>query len=636
MNRTLILAMVVILAVLVVVGLKTVYSNEASKASIPIPSLSHWADSSAQQSPQVALAQYKAGRFGPLYQQRLSVGFTKNIHWVHFRIGTGLVPADWVFEIDNLRINRLTLFRIKADSLVSLGTTGDAFVFAQRPIPTRTFAYPIHLEAYEQADFLLKIDKRQEDLSTAFYLWTATRFEQNTQREYSLWGIFLGFGILLLVVNTIFWRVTQDNSYLWYNIYTLTFGLRQFTDVGLGFQYLWPNLPLINQPDPVIQSLWLYLPAFITFSILFLELHPSQSRSYRVLILLRNVFLVLFVLVVIAQLTGIPQRYTDFYLVVFRTHAVLSTPIILLNLWSAFEQSVRRKLVVFLYTVAVVFQLVAQLFILYQNLVRNQPDAYFAVPTYLLLMVVFVVDVIIFSCALGIKFGESLRQNEALQANLIKAQEEQQQRLIDALEGERQRIVQDLEDDVGGLLQSARLRLRNIPELRTQQSQYPALLGAERLIEKGYEDLKNVSLNLLPIDFAQIGLAGALAEVVAQVNRPDGIRFGYELVGKVQSLGVATEVQLYRMANELINNVLKHSKATEASLRLLYGADTLRLVVQDNGRGFAATPRQTEREGIGVSNLYARAEHLQATLHLDSGEYGTRVSIEVNIVQEAG
>lgn len=622
MKRSLIIVGVVIVAVGVTLGLGWLYHKISREGSLPLGGLAQ----GVAKTPQEALSRWKNGDFAQLPSPRLSVGLTHQIHWVHFEVRTDLVPADWVLEVPNVRVHELELYRLSSSGLVSLGRTGARLPFEQRPILTRTFGFPIHLNAYERAHFFLKIDKRHEDLSTELSLWTASRFEQLNQREYLLWGVFLGFGILLLSVNFIFWRLTQDSNYVWYSIYTLTFGLRQFTDVGLSFQYLWPNLPQLNEPDPVIQTLWLYLPAFITFSIHFLQLNRADNRSYVVLVFLRNLFLTMFGALVIAQCMGLPEQYPGLSMWVFRIHALLSTPVIFINFWSAIEQASKRSMVVFLYTCAIIFQLVAQLFILYQNLGRNEPGASTLVPSYVLLMAVFVVDVIIFSFALGLRFSQSLFQNESLQVSLLDTQAAQQQQLIEALEGERQRIVQDLEYDVGGLLDAAQRNLDELPE-PIKQAAATTIQGAKRLIDKSHADLKKVSLNLLPIDFADIGLAGALAEVVEQVNASEKIRIRFEQVGEYRGLSVATEVQLYRIANELINNVLKHAEATQALVRLEFSAAWLRLRVQDNGKGFAAAP--ASQGGIGVQNLYSRAEHLRAQVQLDSGPQGTTIDVQV-------
>lgn len=84
--------------------------------------------------------------------------------------------------------------------------------------------------------------------------------------------------------------------------------------------------------------------------------------------------------------------------------------------------------------------------------------------------------------------------------------------------------------------------------------------------------------------------------------------------------------QLYRITNELINNIIKHAQATEGQVSLCQTRSGWQLIVSDNGRGFDLT-RSKPDGGIGLKNLYARAQTLNATVHIESGEGGTRVTV---------
>ena len=82
--------------------------------------------------------------------------------------------------------------------------------------------------------------------------------------------------------------------------------------------------------------------------------------------------------------------------------------------------------------------------------------------------------------------------------------------------------------------------------------------------------------------------------------------------------------QLYRIGNELVNNLIKHAQATEGQVLLIQAQTGWQLLVADNGRGFDADQSQKEG-GIGLKNIHARAQTMGATVQIESGEMGTSV-----------
>ena len=84
------------------------------------------------------------------------------------------------------------------------------------------------------------------------------------------------------------------------------------------------------------------------------------------------------------------------------------------------------------------------------------------------------------------------------------------------------------------------------------------------------------------------------------------------------------------MATELIQNTLKHSQATEATIQLAYHTEYVTLIAEDNGKGF----NQNEFTGTGFQNLQARADYLKAEITVDSSEYGTTVIIDIPLEKQ--
>ena len=133
--------------------------------------------------------------------------------------------------------------------------------------------------------------------------------------------------------------------------------------------------------------------------------------------------------------------------------------------------------------------------------------------------------------------------------------------------------------------------------------------------------------NLAPYALERLGLAETLGEMIERVQRSSGITFTHELESMDGSLSRDLEVCLYRVAQEAINNIAKHSGASAASMSLNRSATGVRLVIADNGRGFdVARPSQ----GMGLAAMAERIRLFKGEYRVRSAE-GKGTTIEINV-----
>jgi len=200
-----------------------------------------------------------------------------------------------------------------------------------------------------------------------------------------------------------------------------------------------------------------------------------------------------------------------------------------------------------------------------------------------------------------------------------------------AARAERGRLPRDLHDSVTQSLYSLTLfaeagrRLLERGEL-DQAGAYLAQLG-----ETAQQALKEVRLlvyELRPAMLAQAGLVGALQQRLGTVEERAGVRVRFSAEGG-NKLPKACERELYHIAQEALNNALKHGAAGEIGVRIRADGDTLTLEVADDGRGF--DPQKLPNAGgVGMNSMRERAERIGGTLRVDSKPgAGTRVCVEV-------
>lgn len=217
--------------------------------------------------------------------------------------------------------------------------------------------------------------------------------------------------------------------------------------------------------------------------------------------------------------------------------------------------------------------------------------------------------------------------------NVRKKREEEKKRVSAVLESEekeRARIARELHDGLGQLLSTARLNAAAL-EGSVDQEDEPILANTLQLIDQSVSEVRTISHNLMPRALSDKGLTEALEELVHQVNTGKILHITFEHKGNNEALGKAVEIAVYRVIQEALHNMIRHSEATAISLRLDRQPAQLQIRIRDNGKGF--DKRLAEKsEGMGWSNMAARLSLINGKFDLDSAPgKGTVIAIDIKL-----
>ncbi|SMB90378.1 histidine kinase [Hymenobacter roseosalivarius DSM 11622] len=219
-----------------------------------------------------------------------------------------------------------------------------------------------------------------------------------------------------------------------------------------------------------------------------------------------------------------------------------------------------------------------------------------------------------------------LRQQLQMQQLREDAQQQALEAALLAQEEERQRIAADLHDGVGTTLAIAKMHLHALGDpARTKE--------ATDLLDQVITEVRRISRNLLPAALQKFGLPFAL-DALARTVPPDGhTKVIIEQDGTPRRLDPGLELIVYRIAQELLGNGLKHAQASLLRIAVDFQPQQLSLHYSDNGVGFNpiandVLPALGTRTGLGLTNLRSRVAVLRGTLHHESAPGdGTRVWI---------
>jgi signal transduction histidine kinase/ligand-binding sensor domain-containing protein len=212
-------------------------------------------------------------------------------------------------------------------------------------------------------------------------------------------------------------------------------------------------------------------------------------------------------------------------------------------------------------------------------------------------------------------------------------QKEQLQTIINTQESERKRIANDLHDSIGQLLTSVKINLDIANERLTNtiaNDQLNLIQTSKQTIEQITNEIRNISYNLSPTTLKQFGLKTAMEVDLKKINLNSKYEITFYSSFNTIKLDPITEIILYRVFQELIHNVLKHSDATEITVQLIEHSDKVVLMVEDNGKGFLFEESLAKKDSSGLKNLLSRIESINGKISFDSSpNSGTSVTIEI-------
>jgi signal transduction histidine kinase len=220
-----------------------------------------------------------------------------------------------------------------------------------------------------------------------------------------------------------------------------------------------------------------------------------------------------------------------------------------------------------------------------------------------------------------------------------KLREERQQftrKLIDVQEEERKRISRDLHDETAQKISLVTLELDALLQQEKELSQKTAedIRKIRNTANNTLQEVRRFSHELRPSVLEHFGLAEALEFVIEEINSSHQVDISISVTGEERRLPEETEIALFRIAQEALSNIRKHSGATKAEVNIKYTPRLIRLAVTDNGRGFETSANQdySLNNRLGLVGMRERAQLIGAQLQINSiSGKGTTISVEVPV-----
>ena len=202
------------------------------------------------------------------------------------------------------------------------------------------------------------------------------------------------------------------------------------------------------------------------------------------------------------------------------------------------------------------------------------------------------------------------------------------QALLSGQEEERRRIAQDLHDNIGSLMTSLKMKVLGIQRDQQQNQLLNLVTEVDGIINQTTAEVRRISHNMTPVAMELTGLSGAVEDLGSQLNS-EGIHADFEIEG-LDAIGDKDRaVVVYRIIQELVQNVRKHSQADTCSLKTRIVGPKLELEFADNGKGLSQEIWE-QAQGMGFKSIHSRVDYLEGDIRLKVDQ-GTQFYISLPI-----
>ncbi len=221
------------------------------------------------------------------------------------------------------------------------------------------------------------------------------------------------------------------------------------------------------------------------------------------------------------------------------------------------------------------------------------------------------------------------RQKQLLKDLEIKEEKLRTKAIFDTQEKEHERIARELHDGIGQLLSAASLYFSGLSEdiltsIPDKKEKYDHSI---KILNDACNKLRIISHQMMPRVLISDGLIPAMEDMLSISFSKTGTKYNFETFGITGRIKNNIEVVLFRISQELVNNILKHAQANEVSVQLFKNNNMIILMVEDDGKGISD---KHIKDGIGLRNIISRADTVNGSFNIEkSPNKGTVATVRI-------
>ena len=550
------------------------------------------------------ITKFNQKEFKPIRQAVINAGIPEQYYWIHFNVtNKGTRPDSLVINIDNSRLNQLELFEVSGQVAGSLGKSGDFYPFSRRPFFHKNYIYEISLQPGQKKQYFLYVNQVGHACIIPIKLYPAEQFTSVTFNDYLFDGLTFGVLLFVSVLSLLFFLTTRHYLYLYYSLYIKTAIVWFLSYFGLGYQYLWGNYPAVST---LISPLIACLNTVLNIQICQILLRISKTNrplndvanGAKLALCAIALFPVLF------NLNNHDYTFNHTYLVIFLCSILFAMMIVS---YSVIHYALKGFIAARLYLLASLLKAgsIINLALLELGItpaINNMEE---------FLQAGIFIEITLLTYALATRYTNYKTGTFA--------------KIIEAHEKERSLISKEIHDSISNSLTGVIYGIKNF----TRDIDLPAVkkIPLEKIfveLNKVQVEARNISHNTMP-DYIKSGSITDIVEIYVEeiqvkANNADGkdaLQINFSANKQLINFSEAAKLNIFRIFQELLINIIKHSEATTADFLFSFDKKEMIIIGEDNGIGFDAA-NQKSNGGMGISNIRSRVELLDGTMVIKS------------------
>jgi signal transduction histidine kinase len=542
--------------------------------------------------------------FKPNHTNSINPGTTSSAIWCMLKL-RNQTNEKWYLEIGEPYIDYIDLYSIDQEGNTKVIKTGLLRSFKQRSIKVNHYIIPLNLGPDEEKTYYIRA-RSYTILKVPLIINTIQNHFETNHREDLANGIYFGLIFALSLYNLFVFLLLKDKTYLYYVFYINFLGATIAWLRGYSPEFL-NAIPLnLNHGNNYAALTFIFLALF-THSFLNLEKTLPKHKW----------LIALFFAVSIATLVfTISGRFDlGFYFVLLIV--TINLPYIaffgIYALKKGFRPAAFYILGFTFFTLGDFIFMLSENAKIHQTLLGNYS-----------LQIGSSLEAIILSFALANKLNIFKKEKEETQAQALAQANEFTKELIRTQEEERKRIAGELHDSVG---QSLSLLKNRITMLKKDLGKQPSLDELNELVSNTIQEIRSITYGLRPFQLDLLGLTQSLKSLTEGVAEAGEIKFQTKIDNIDGLVSREAEIYIFRIVQECLNNISKHSHASEALVEIKNPADKINIVIEDNGIGIEKKPNGN---GFGIIGIKERVTILNGKLEIISNEpKGTKIRIQI-------
>ncbi|SFP82863.1 sensor histidine kinase [Parafilimonas terrae] len=604
-----------------------IISHKNTVKAFSLSSLSYYQTNNKNETLKNIVSSYRSGQFTAVVSNVLNAGIPGQYFWVHFTaFNAGDSSEAMIIDINNSRLNEIELFRLTHDTLLSLGKLGDFYPFAERPVPHKDFIYTDSLSGNQRSEYFLFINQVGHTFNLPIKLFDVRDFRSATFKDYLFDGFTYGVLLAIAILSLFFFLNSKHYLYLYYGLYLITGILWFLSYFGLGYEYIWGNYPPLNTA---------MAPSMASFNIclnlqicqIFLKLYSTNRLLDKLAGFTKYVLLFMAVFPFCINLNAYGYVINHTYLVCFLFTILLAMVIVLI---AVVIYSLQGILTARFYLASSLLK--AGGIINLALLELGITPAAFNMEE--LLQTGIFIEIILLTYALALRYSRFKSKT------FIK--------VIEAHENERLLISKEIHDGISSALTGINFGIQNFTrDITGLTNENKARL--DKILEeldKVQVEARHISHNTMPdyIDSNPIAvivekyIAGMQEKLKQNANGVSYINIHFSCNRQLKPFSEAVKLNIFRIVQEILNNILKHSKASKADILFSFNKKEVVMYVEDDGIGI--TQENSKKGGMGMKNIHTRVTLLNGDLEIKSPvykhhpeqeapDYGTLIKIRI-------